>query len=575
MIKDKEYNIIALMAILVPLAIAPGIFTNIFSTPKMVIILGGAFLLLAIYVFKKEIEFPVISTTGFVILIVFLNFISFLYTKNYHYTKYAVTLNVSCLVVFYFTSLYVQDRIGKILAIISAVGVVVSIITILQYIQSPLLPVWLDTGLKRTSTIGNSNFLGAYLLFPFFSLCGLIATEKTGKIKWVSVVGLIVVFTAIVFSLARASWIGLVAGIIAFAFLFSSVQKLNILKRIKLKYVLIWLVIVVSGAFLIPDRFYQDISGKVLQTSSFKKRAQFYQASLEVISGHHLFGTGLWSYKNQVYDAQAEQYKRAPDYILSGINKPKRVHSDVLEVFVDGGFVAWFILSAFLLTVMAHGWWLVSDKKAEKQTRVFMSACVSCMVAVLVDSIFFFPFRIESTLFMTLLMLGLIEGAYIYRYAEMGKFKSNMCFGIGSVLMLLCVFWFMGIKPIVAENHHRNFRVAKNKGKIEIAEQSILKAIEHDPTNTRYCVDYGVFALNYKKDFRTADKYIDKAITNFTGDNILSELYFKQSYIKLNLKDMIGAEEALEKTIYYNPHNDKAKQWLKIVHGVNNKNRGK
>lgn len=172
--------IIAILILLVPIAIAPGILFNAFEKPKSALILAGACILamMALRNFKRidsKIE-------KILLLLVALNVLSFFYTQNPYYTRVAVTLNLSCLMILWYVAAYSTPAWNeRLLMCISISGGLVSVVAILQAYGIYWPIPWLNVG-ASVGTIGNSNYLGAYLVFPFFA--SLYLTFKKGGMKW-------------------------------------------------------------------------------------------------------------------------------------------------------------------------------------------------------------------------------------------------------------------------------------------------------------------------------------------------------------------------------------------------------
>lgn len=164
-------SIVLILILVLPLLIWPGV-QNAFNLPKYVVLLAGAGILAIIT--RKRINS---TAEKLIFLIICLNIASLFYTLNPYYSRHAVGLNLACLVVLYYIGAHSNQGWNEILmkAIVIS-GVAVSIIAILQ-----AYGVWLFLKLptpKIVSTIGNPNFLGAYLIVPFFVSLKLAFKEE-------------------------------------------------------------------------------------------------------------------------------------------------------------------------------------------------------------------------------------------------------------------------------------------------------------------------------------------------------------------------------------------------------------
>ena len=154
--------IVFILILVLPVFIWPGLI-NAFNMPKFVTLLAGACVLAMMC--RKRIN-P--KAEKIILLIVALNVFSLFYTLNPYQTKHAVVLNLACLMVLYFIAGHSTPKGNEWLMIgISVSGLIVAIVVILQgfgvYFLVP------SEQRLIVGTIGNSNYLGAYLIFPFYS----------------------------------------------------------------------------------------------------------------------------------------------------------------------------------------------------------------------------------------------------------------------------------------------------------------------------------------------------------------------------------------------------------------------
>jgi O-antigen ligase len=539
--------------------------------------MAGAFVMICIYCFQffsgKPVKYSKAKTPAWLLLIVLLNFISFFYTQNYYYTNVAVLMNISALTIFYFTSIYTDN--SKSLWILEAIvlsGIIISIVAWLQYYNSPILPQWLKSSAKTTALIGNSNYLGAYLLFPLLALSGLMFLLK-GKMRFI-IAGLILfVLIALLFSKTRSAMLGFSFALPIFLIFIKKIHRFSIKNYIKEnpKQIIASTIIIsclfTTLWFVMPNHFYRDIKSRQ-NISTLIQRSQFFSASLELLKENPFFGTGLWSYRNGVYRAQARILETNPDFFKGDrANKPKRVHNEYLETLNDGGIVAAMILLFFILIIMGHGFKVIRDQEASRNTRVVASSVFSMIIAIMVNALFFFPFRINTTLFLTALTLGILEGLYLSQYNLSSKTQNRKILfapvlACLVILMLIPVFWFRGIKPLKAEIEHFKYEKALYYKNVKKAEMHILKAISYDPDNTRYHVYAALMYMYNFRNYSKANEYIDKSLINFIGDNTLWGLYYIKGLARYHMGSFFEARELFQKSLYYNPNYEPSIQRL-------------
>jgi O-antigen ligase len=507
--------LILLQAAPVPVVVLPGLLTNVFNTPKTLCMLLGATAMAGIYITRvlrgRPVLFSEAATPKIVLMLVFLNAFSLFYTRNPYYTNVAATLNITSLSIFYFASLYIDTkRASWLLGVMAFSGLLVAIETWLQFFNIFILYKGVRPGAMIMGTVGNSNYLGAYLIFPLFAMVGLMLLCK-GQWRIILLGPLLFMLGAMVFTRARASWVGLFFSLPLFLILLKKIGGTSIAALVKSNpakagvYALVVLVLLVCFWYATPKRFHDMVRFRnVTQSETLRLRlTRYFPASLWLFKQSPVFGTGLWSYRNLVYEAQAEIQKRNPGFFKNYPEpKPRRVHNEYLEVLNDGGLIAGAVLLLFFITVMRHGWAVIAEEGLDSAVRTVAATAFSAVVAVMVTALFFFPFRINTTLFMTALMMGVLEALYLRSYDRL----KNTSHGIESrgllwvpallAVILIGLVWFAGVRPFLGELAHFQYETALDQGRPQKAERFLLKALDRDPHNTAYCVFASQF---YKK----------------------------------------------------------------------------
>ena len=168
-----------------------------------------------------------------------------------------------------------------------------------------------------------------------------------------------------------------------------------------------------------------------------------------------------------------------------------------------------------------------------------------------------------------------MEGVFVRNYGLISKtkgVKSETRFVLIPLicLILIGVLWFNGIKPFKAEMEHFKYKKALAKGKAKEAETHILKAIEYDPRNSAYCLYASQLYSNVKalKNFGKAREFIERAIIDFNGDITRWSVHFIKGLLAYQMGSLFEARAAFEKSLYYNPTFDLARQKLNEVNKV-------
>ncbi|MBN1104852.1 MAG: O-antigen ligase family protein [Deltaproteobacteria bacterium] len=579
--------IILTLTFSVPLMVVPGVLDNAFHTPKNLLILLGASSLVGLFAMRillgRESPFFSSSTVMALLFLILLNVFSFFYTENYYYTSVAATLNVSCLLLFFFVSYYLDQRQALwLIGVVFLSGFLVSVETWLQFFNVFLLFKWAHPGINVMGTIGNSNYLGAYLVFPLFAALSLLFLTRQRRLLIGLSLAIPFIMAAFLFSRARAGWMGFLLTAPLFLFLVKKIHRFSVSGCIRSnprRFIALMLGIVVF-VFLLwslaPKRLQVMLEfSNVTNSKTLVLRMQkYYQGSLWLFKQGPIFGTGLWSFRNGVYAAQAEINRIDPGYFRNYPEpKPRRVHNEYLEILNDGGLLAAFALLLFTITVMRHGWRVIRGETLETRDRVISATAFCSVLAVLLTAVFFFPFRINTTLFMTALMLGLMEGLYIRNFNTMrAPGGRGVPFSVLAVpiivLVIVGMLWFAGIKPFMGEVEHFKYKKALANRNMDEAERHLLKAIRYDPHNTAYCMWASQLYMNSKKDFVKAEDFISRAIIDFNGDIVPWAAYYVKGLLRFQMGNPFGARHSFEKALYYNPTFQEAGQKLAEVNRV-------
>jgi O-antigen ligase len=580
------FVIASILTFFVPVLVLPYVLDNAFNTPKTVLMQLGVCLMAAVYSIQlfrgKEVSITRSAVPKLILLVMLLNFFSFFYTKNDYYTNVAVTMHVTSLLFMYFLSLHLSGRTAFWLLVLTALsGVLVSIETWFEFYDKSVLFQWMTPGSMVIGTIGNSNYLGAYLLFPLLAFTALIFLLK-GKLRGVAGALWIFVFAALLFSRARAAWVGVAASVPGFIFSVMKIHgfSLKAYLRSRARHAVIYgvsaLVLIGFLWALAPQRFHTMMGfSNVTNPTSFILRTQkYFHAAWWLFKQSPLFGTGLWSYRNLVYDAQAEIERVEGDFFKGYAEpKPRRVHNEYLETLNDGGLLAGLVLLIFVGVVLKHGLAVIRKEDVPLQERIIASAAFYSLVGVLVTALFFFPFRINSTLFMTVLVMGITEGLYLRHSGLIEKVRPTLPgarYALLAVVLLFLIGWvyYGAYKPVKGELEHLGYKKAMATGLFKEAEKSIVKALEYDPDNTLYCLYAAQLYMGPAKDLAKARDLLERAVHLFNGDATKWSLYYLKGQLAFQTGAMMEAKAALEKSLQYNPLYTEAKEKLDEVNKV-------
>ena len=301
-----------------------------------------------------------------------LNILNLFYSCNIFYTRQVVLVNVSCLALFWITAEIVTvKRLPVLLWVMVGSALIISGIAWYQWGNSkPVI-----------STLGNTNYLGAFLILGIFA--GLSLLKPAFLIPYLGVI-----MGALVLSRARASWIAVTVGLIVWGYLSMTRRVFALSMAVGL------LAGVVGWLTVVPQDW------MALNTIGY--RLKYWQAAGELIKDSPLIGIGFDGYRVKVYDAQARINQRNPGW-FNGYQdpKPRRVHNDYLQALVDGGLL-------YAMTYFGFVFWILARSFQAAKSNPVIRGIWCAQVSTLVVALFFFPLRLIDTTMLFHVNLGVL-----------------------------------------------------------------------------------------------------------------------------------------------------------------------
>lgn len=259
------------------------------------------------------------------------------------------------LIVYYFLLWHTIRSRQQILRLILAVligAVPVVLYGLAQFIGLDPLSWETDSLSRVSSTMGRSNFFGAYvaMLFPF-ALLQIWRAPRDWRSASLSLLLLAGSFT----SLARGAWLGLVGGVLAFL---GSVAYRRRNRRILIGALTV--LVMGSAFFVIMNRF--DVRSLVQQDSTWlpselsfvevrdgtvQSRFDIWSTTLDLIPSRWLQGYGPETFAQVFHTHPEESY---PELIVD------HPHNLVLDLLMSSGVLGLATFLSILWTFYAHSW---------------------------------------------------------------------------------------------------------------------------------------------------------------------------------------------------------------------------
>lgn len=311
------YLIPAITACLIAFGLLP-IFNNMWAAGFMVFVIGGftcGYLAIKAFDINDWMDRTVVA-------LVVVNVASAVYSSNPYYAKQALLFNVAGLCVMVFMKQN-QTNLNLIMWFCIIIG---SIGSIISHFMLPM----------TAGFLGNSNYTGHWLAIPTVFCVWFLF-----KRKWIASVPLALIAYGHYITRCRTAWIAAACGILA-------VIVWNRADR-KAMFVAIAIGLLLSGLALNNLK-----NTSFVETKTFFYRLKYFAASLQMASESPLFGTGLRSYRNGVYEAQAKLGEK----FFEGYEdpKPRHAHNDYLEVINDAGLIGLGLLGYLFIRVLWNGW---------------------------------------------------------------------------------------------------------------------------------------------------------------------------------------------------------------------------
>jgi putative inorganic carbon (HCO3(-)) transporter len=330
-------------------------------------------------------------------------------------------------------------------------------------------------GWRASSTQGNPDFLGAYLVLVWPLAAAYLLGAKTKGEHLLAAAALGILLAALAASLTRGAWIGFAGGAVV----------LLLLARKYLARQVVWIVAAVLGALLIaglpqlPVR--STLPSPTLPTKSpleapagkptlgetlasmanptagsAQVRLWLWEASLPLIMENPLLGTGPNTFVSVVTRHLPKAYITGPETKF-----PDKAHNQFLDLAVGSGLLG---LGAYiwLLWVFARrvSRWL--KRRAHDPSYLLTAALLSAWVGYLVQGVFLFEVLDSGAIFwvfMALALSSVSRRARSLRLSLRMPAAGRMVIAGGLVLAGALALW-LAWRPFAADLYLRQAEVA-------------------------------------------------------------------------------------------------------------------
>jgi len=424
------------------------------------------------------------------------------------------------------------------------------------------------------ATIGNSSFLGTYLLFNIF-LALYLLLQSRGGLKVYSGISLAIISPALFLSGARAATLSLLGGLVLLFLLWLIFCKKGILKFAGIAILIIFVIGVLGLIYLSlqPGNF---VYQKFVQMAS-KSRLVVWQIAWKGFLERPWLGWGPENFElafNEHFDPRLFLQEYGGEIWFD------RAHNIILDTLVASGVVGLLSYFAIFLTVFLILWRQYFRKKIDFLTFGIISVV---LISYFVQNLTVFD--MVNSYLMFFLILGFIGSIASQKALSEGPAFGGRVVGgkVGSlkkslvviILILFCFSFFkFVIQPIRTDasvikairSPNPTERVALYKktldtspvGKYQIREMFADTAInfirQGSEAATKVSLDDLKLELNFVKD--ELEKSIKESPLDFRAYLKLGQVY--NIYSQIDPSKIPQAETVLEKAIELSPTNQQA-----------------
>lgn len=497
----KRVIVVGIMLLLftVPLTFAPMAYDG-FELPKItlfrILTILVAFVWLILLVKRGKLSVPSSPLNWPIVVFLGISVISTIFSRNpgvsfrglYNFYFWGLTAIMGYILLYIIISTVLEERDGEDMITAILLGSVVIIlygfvqrqgVDILEWATSPQHRIW--------STLGNPNFLGAYLVMVIpLAVSRFLNKNQKEEVRVILFFLIAALFATLSFTLSRASWLAIIIASLIWAV---SLGK-KMLKR-KLGWMSALAVVVVFFAvlFVLPYRSLtgeQAIVERAVSTldvneASNRVRVAGWEVALRIAKRRPLLGTGLDTFK------EAFLQQMGPDFeSIAGKNMiPFYAHNEFLQVASTTGLIG---LAAYIwlwLTFIVEAW--RASRQSRGEEKLFWSGLLASGVALLIYNQFHFSVLSTSLLFW--LYLGMLA-----RRRETFSFRLPTIFTSGLIRTIgFAVFGFAALllvivcaRPYLADIHFKQGLAYLSSAWPERGLRFFRRAVELNPRVAQY-----------------------------------------------------------------------------------------
>lgn len=412
---DAVFLLSLALLVLVPLALSSVLYTK-YSLPKFVVLLVGASALLlfmaqrpALLSFKQgrsnsDSTFRLVSVVRFYFLAVAVSTlfgvapVVSLFGSHFNHMG---LITRGCFFIFFVALTSAmgasESRLRVTLWVIAATGCSVAVYAVAQsfgvepFVRRSLYTFPTPGGaiVRVCASLGHADYLGNFLCYTTLLTAGLSLTAR----RWLRVFALAgtgLSIIAIAFSGTRGAWVGMIAGITAFAFFG---LKDGVARKILKRSPRIAVAAVIASAVLLLSLFVispasrsvtQRVRALMSEGASASGRNLLWRDSLKMAPSFALAGTGPEGFRKALLGFKSTELAK-----LNPTANNESSHNSYLDAFISHGVVGGILYISMIVLALAL---LIRARRQPKAKdwRFIITGLISSFIAVLVHNIFIY-----------------------------------------------------------------------------------------------------------------------------------------------------------------------------------------
>lgn len=326
------------------------------------------------------------------------SFFSYGQVKNVYYEGF---IWLSYFAIFYIGRAIFYTRRALVLFLLFnlVIAFVLSGVGIAQYALGVTTPQWIEgyesIGTRVFSTLDNPIIFSGYINIFFFIALGIFFGVKRAWLKIFMFALFLIMLSALVLTFSRSGWIGFLAGVFFFFFLY------------KPKYILSLIPISIAFVLLAPQeyfhRFMAMFDGRYSDISAVSGRVWTLNNVAHILPSHLFFGVGPGMYGGEVAFGVSPSIVYM-ESIQGGAVPIQNTDNQFLQVLIQQGLVGILVFIFFTFACIYTGV-AVYQKMEDRLLKMVALGITTAVFAFFVQGIFADVFQFPQ---MSLVMFGFL-----------------------------------------------------------------------------------------------------------------------------------------------------------------------